>query len=353
MSKVIEYEPGDWSVVELNDGRHVMISVGATTLWVHVRRRRPLIQPRWLPRGSRRLTTALARLVSAKTLLTATNLRPLRGPDGQPLEAGKRLLENLTSGLETCADLAEAQEFASQVERQSLGLRQCSQCRQTKDLAFFALDDARPSGHSEVCATCDQSGAWEAVQQRRAALAALAPEERQRRFIERGRELALVKELSPESQFPAEYQGIRLDEDEREFVANYLETWLGNIPPDMRALLNYLYVADALFSYANSALAQANRKKLPDLARAACQTAEKGMMVAKDECCFVYEFARCLDSAGFDRALDYYRLFLERSARDPGVRGSSAAHGDYFKRALQHARERLQEGRPAVGPDRS
>jgi hypothetical protein len=272
----------------------------------------------------------------------ANDLGPLRDSDGQPLEAGTSLLQDLTSGLETCPDLAEARKFASHVEPEVLGLKRCVKCNQIREVSYFALDTSKPSSHSDVCVACNQPEAWESVQKLKSELASLPPDEREQRFIERGKELGLLKDAAPNHRFPAEYRGVSLDDDERDVIAGYLETWLGgNIPQEAKAQLEYLYVADALFFYARKVIKQAQEKRSPDLARAGCATAEKGMAVARGECFFVYEFARCLDTAGFTNATDYYRLFLEQSTMNPGARGYSPAHVDDFRRAILHASERL------------
>ncbi len=263
--------------------------------------------------------------------------------DGATLETGVSLLQDLTSGLETCTDLSEAQEFISQVEPELTGRKRCVNCGKTRELAYFALDASKPLGHSEVCVACDSPEAWESVQSLKAELKSLPPGKRQERFIQRGKELGLVKELPPEQnppkgKFPKEYRGVKLDKDEREVIADYLGSLQGK--PAAATSIEYLYVADALCIYGRSLIKQAQENRSTKLARAGCESASKGMMIAQGECWFIYSYARCLDAAGFD-ATNYFRLFLEKSAKDPGVRGRSDSYLEEFRWRVEDAKKRL------------
>jgi hypothetical protein len=110
LPKVVEYQTGQWSLVELDDGTLIMVSIGKTSVWIYVRRRWLIVYRRWLP-GLPFLLRKYPRLGAKRTLLWVVSLRkadgnlaPLRREDGTPLELGRTLLEVVTECLRDYAE---------------------------------------------------------------------------------------------------------------------------------------------------------------------------------------------------------------------------------------------------------
>ena len=145
-----------------------------------------------------------------------------------------------------------------------------------------------------------------------------------------------------EEAFPSKYRGVDLTADEQQVVADFLKEMLVGVTPEQRQWIEHLCVADALCMYASALVEEARNEHSAPLAQAACESAERASLIASDEPIYLYRLARCLDRAGaLQNAVDYYRIFLKRSAFDVGSLGRSPLDGRNFQEAVEYAKRRI------------
>jgi hypothetical protein len=142
--------------------------------------------------------------------------------------------------------------------------------------------------------------------------------------------------------FPSQYRGVRLTPEEQDVIADFLREMLGSVPEEQRQWIEHLFVADALCMYASALVEQARAEGSAPLAQAACESVERASLIASDEPIYVYRLARCLDRAGaVKNAIDYYQIFLNRSASDVGALGRSPLESSDFQNAVAYAKQRI------------
>ena len=162
MSTVVGYQPGEWSAIMFDCGEKVTISVGRTSVWIYVFRDRltPLLH-RWIPSLLRKLPG----LAAKRTLLWIDSVRRADGQvalfredNGTPLELGTTLLEVVTAALQEDATLEQARRTIAEIEMHLRGPLPSWLCFPPKFLEELEL---------------------------------LSPDEKQRRMIERSKEMGL------------------------------------------------------------------------------------------------------------------------------------------------------------------
>jgi hypothetical protein len=163
MSNIVGYQPDEWSEIEFDNGAKVSISVGRTSVWIYVFRDRltPLLQ-RWVPSLLRRFP----RLAAKRTLLWIDSVRRADGKvalfreaDGTPLELGTTLLEVVTAALQEDLTLDHSRDTIAEIEMHLRGPLPSWLCFPPRFLEE---------------------------------LESLPPDEKQRRMIERSREMGLT-----------------------------------------------------------------------------------------------------------------------------------------------------------------
>lgn len=159
MSRVVDYKPGEWSLVALDDGTQVMVSIGQTSLWIYVPRHR--FPPRFLLRRFPHLGAKKTLLLVASVRKADGDVALFREEDGTPLEFGRTLLEVVTEELQKYAKLQDTGDFFAE-----LGMHLNTQLPSW--LCF------PPSFFKE--------------------LESLSPDERDRRMLQRSRELGLLSD---------------------------------------------------------------------------------------------------------------------------------------------------------------
>jgi len=162
LAQVVGYQAGEWSAITFEAGEKVTISIGRTSVWIYVHRDRlASLLHRWVPSLLRRFPQLFAK----RTLLWIESVRRadgkvalFRNEDGTPLELGESLLEVVTAALQEDSTLDESRGTIAELE---MHLR----VRLPSWLCF-------PPRFLEE-------------------LKSLPPDEKQRRMIERSREMGL------------------------------------------------------------------------------------------------------------------------------------------------------------------
>ncbi len=120
MSNIVGYQSGEWSAIAFDAGEKVTVSVGRTSVWIYVYRDRltPFLH-RWVPSLLRRFP----RLAAKRTLLWIESVRRadgrvarFRNEDGTPQELGETLLEVVTAALQEDSTLDESRGTIAEIE---------------------------------------------------------------------------------------------------------------------------------------------------------------------------------------------------------------------------------------------